>query len=154
MGSWGEIAAAHPEFVKRGRELFDVHKHKTLATLRRDGSPRISGTEVSFVDDDIWFGGMWMSQKAKDLRRDPRFALHGPTIDPSDNWKGDVKIAGRAVEVDDDSVKRRITEGAGLGDFHLFRADISEMVIIGVAGDQLRMQIWKEGKGLTTKSRT
>ncbi|HEX2052489.1 MAG TPA: pyridoxamine 5'-phosphate oxidase family protein [Actinomycetota bacterium] len=156
MASWTGIVEAHPDFAGRGRELFDVHKHKTLATLRRDGSPRISGTEISFVGDDIWFGGMWMSQKARDLRRDARFALHGPTVEPDDKWKGDVKIAGTAEEVEDDEVKRKIAEGSGTGDmrYHLFRADISEMVITSVAGNELQIEVWKQGKGLSVVRRT
>ena len=29
-----------PEFARTVQEVFDGHLHKTLATLRRDGSPR------------------------------------------------------------------------------------------------------------------
>lgn len=151
MASWAEIAAAHPEFAGRARELFDVHKHKTLASLRRDGSPRISGTEVSFVGDDLWFGSMLRSRKALDLLRDPRFALHGPTVDPGDDWKGDVKISGRATEVDDASVKATINEGIEGGDpgeYHLFRADIAEMVVTAVEAGYLKIEVWREGRGL------
>ena len=39
----------HPEFAARVRELFDAHRHKFLATLQSDGSPRISGIEMHFV---------------------------------------------------------------------------------------------------------
>lgn len=155
MASWAEIAAEHPDFARRAKELFDVHKHKTLATLRRDGSPRISGTEMSFVAEDVWFGGMWKSKKALDLRRDPRFALHGPTVDPSADWKGDVKLSGRATEVDDDAVKRRINE-AGEGDpgpYHLFRADIDELVITSVQENELVIEVWRDGGGLQTHKR-
>lgn len=155
MASWGEIAGAHPEFARRAKELFDVHKHKTLATVRRDGSPRISGSEISFVGEDVWFGGMWKSKKALDLRRDPRFAIHGPTVDPSGDWKADVKMSGKAEEVDDDAVKRKINE-AGEGDpgkYHLFRADIDELVITGVQGSKLVIEVWREGKGLRTHKR-
>jgi hypothetical protein len=48
VASWGEFAAAQPEFAKRVRARFTARKHYTLATLRQDGAPRISGTEVSF----------------------------------------------------------------------------------------------------------
>ena len=40
MASWAEIEAAAPELAARARERFDAFRHKTLATLRRDGSPR------------------------------------------------------------------------------------------------------------------
>ncbi|MEX0791283.1 MAG: pyridoxamine 5'-phosphate oxidase family protein [Actinomycetota bacterium] len=155
MASWSEIETAHPDFAGRATELFEVHKHKTLATLRRDGAPRISGTEMSFVDGDIWFGGMPNSRKALDLRRDPRFALHGPTVDPSDNWKGDVKISGRAVEVDDEAMRRKVAGAEGPpGDFHLFRADITEVVVTAVEGSYLKIDAWREGVGLRSFKRT
>ena len=36
--------------------------------------------------------------KARDLQRDPRYALHSGSEDP-DGWTGDAKIAGVAEEV-------------------------------------------------------
>ena len=155
MASWSEITTEEPEFAERARKLFDVHKHKTLATIRRDGSPRISGTEIAFVENDIWFGGMPNSRKALDLRREPRFALHGPTVDPSNDWQGDVKLAGRVEEVDDEDLKRKIAgPGGAPGDFHLFRADITEVVVTAVEGNYLKIDLWQEGKGLRSFKRT
>jgi hypothetical protein len=34
--------------AERARAILDRHVHKTIATLRLDGSPRISGTEIIF----------------------------------------------------------------------------------------------------------
>ena len=76
MASWSEFAAAAPELAERVQERFDAHKHKTMATLRSDGSPRISGTETQFPDGELWIGSMWKAVKALDLQRDPRFAIH------------------------------------------------------------------------------
>jgi hypothetical protein len=102
MASWNEFASAEPEFSRRVLEIFETQKHMTLATLRRDGSPRISGTEAHVVDGDLVLGMMAGSLKARDLSRDSRPALHSPTFDPPDNdptaWSGDAKIAGVAVE--------------------------------------------------------
>ena len=53
MASWREIEAEAPELTRLARELFDAHVHKTLATLRRDGSHRISGIEVEISDGDL-----------------------------------------------------------------------------------------------------
>jgi hypothetical protein len=84
MPSWREVEAEVPELAARARRFLDAHVHKTLATLRRDGSPRISGTEVDFADGELWLGSMWRSLKALDLQRDPRFALHsGSTESPA-----------------------------------------------------------------------
>src|ERR1700746_1988195 len=101
MAAWKDVEHAEPEFAERARRLFDAGRHKTIATLRADGSPRISGIECEFVDGDLRFGSMTGARKGADLHRDPRFALHGPTFHPEEGkeaaWPGEAKIAGRAV---------------------------------------------------------
>src|ERR671911_3239504 len=93
MASWSEFEAAAPELAEKVRERLDAHVHKTLATVRRDGSPRISGTETRLVDGELWIGSMWQGRKALDLQRDPRFAVHSGSHDPS-GWRGDPQMAG------------------------------------------------------------
>ena len=86
MASWHEVEAEAPELAARARERFDANKHKTLATLRRDGSPRISGTEIQFADGEVWFGSMWEAVKALDLRRDPPPAPTTCSVRTSRSW--------------------------------------------------------------------
>jgi len=147
MVSWKEIEAAEPEFAASVRAVFEKSKHKTIATLRADGAPRISGIEANFDDGDgeLTFGSMPGSRKGADLARDPRLALHSPSVDaPEDSpasWRGDAKIAGRAVYT------HELTGGQpGQG----FRVDIDEVVRIGIneEGDQLVIEVWRPGKGL------
>jgi hypothetical protein len=99
------------------------------------------------------------SRKALDLRRDPRLALHSASVDPPDDpttWSGDAKLAGRAVEVDDPALLRRLAgagEEADGGDAeraHLFRVDITELVHtrVGDPADHLVIDLWREGQGL------
>ncbi|GAA3133843.1 pyridoxamine 5'-phosphate oxidase family protein [Planomonospora alba] len=152
MASWQEIEKEVPEFADRVRALMDAHRHKTMATLRKDGSPRISGTEAQFKDGQLWLGSMPGAVKAMDLRRDPRVALHSASVDPDDAdpaaWPGDAKLAGRAVEVTDPQV----LEGFGLPEQegHLFRIDVSEVVrtFVHADGEHLVVQMWHEGRGL------
>jgi hypothetical protein len=98
MATWAEFEAAAPEFASRVRALMASRKHLTMATLRRDGSPRISGTEVEFTGAQMQIGSMPGAVKALDLRRDPRVAIHGPTDDPPvgepGDWKGEAKVVG------------------------------------------------------------
>ena len=143
--------AAEPEFAVRVRRLFDVRKHKTLATLRRDGSPRISGIEAEFADGELWLGMMPGSLKAADLRRDPRLALHSPTQDPPkedpEAWPGEAKLAGRAVEVADLQQPDRPS--------HRFRVDVTEVVLtrVGEPPDHLVIESWHQGRGLQRRKR-
>src|SRR5919107_3338200 len=101
MTAWRDVVQAEPEFAQRVRELFDAHTHKTIATLRADGAPRISGIEATFDDGELAFGSMPSSRKGTDLRRDPRFALHSATVDPVEGseakWPGEAKVSGRAL---------------------------------------------------------
>ena len=113
MPSWSEFEAAAPELAAGVRRRLDAHTHKTLATVRGDGSPRISGTESRFVDGELWIGSMWDARKARDLRRDPRFALHSGSDDPPD-WDGDAKLAGIAEEITDPERVREINGAAAV----------------------------------------
>ena len=103
MTAWQDVERLEPEFAQRVRGLFDAHRHKTIATVRADGAPRISGIEAAFEDGELVFGSMPNARKGADLRRDPRFALHSATVDPADGaeaqWPGEAKISGRAVLV-------------------------------------------------------
>jgi hypothetical protein len=154
MASFGDIRRDAPELAARARRVFDAHKHKTIATLRGDGSPRISGTEADFTDDELMFGSMPGSRKSTDLLRDPRFALHSATVDP-ELTDGDAKVSGRALLVtghDFEAYVRRRAESnepVPEGSFDLFRADITDVVVvrIGDPADHLVIESWREGRG-------
>jgi Pyridoxamine 5'-phosphate oxidase len=158
MASWNEVESSAPELAARVRTAFDAHRHKLLATLRQDGSPRISGIEASFRDGELWLGMMPGSRKALDLRRDPRLAVHSASADPPDDptgWPGDAKLAGRAVEVDDPGLLRELGAGDDAAGAHLFRVDITELVHtrVGDPADHLVIDLWQEGKGLRRMQR-
>jgi Pyridoxamine 5'-phosphate oxidase len=156
MAGWQEVAESAPEFAGRVREVMDAHKHKTIATLRLDGSPRISGIEADFVGDDLWFGSMPGALKARDLRRDARFALHSASVAPDDDpsaWPGDAKFSGRAIEVTDHAeveamLRTRGLDVARFADSHFFKADVHEVVLTRVDGDHLRIELWRPDQGV------
>jgi hypothetical protein len=145
MTTWQDFESAAPEFAQSVRSLFDAHRHKTIATLRADGSPRISGIEAVFENGELVFGSMPNARKGADLRRDPRFALHGATIDPIDGseaqWPGEVKISGRAIDAGS------LTAGADGDRFH---ADIAEVVHTHLNEDatMLVVEWWTPARGL------
>ena len=106
MASWHEVLSDAPEFAIVVQAVFDAYKHKVLATLRRDGAPRVSGNEARFLDGEVYLGMMLDSVKARDLLRDPRLALHSAPAD-AEMRLGDAKIGGRAVDVTDDEERAR-----------------------------------------------
>jgi pyridoxamine 5'-phosphate oxidase-like protein len=155
MSSWSDFEAAAPELAERVRALLDAHTHKTVATIRADGSPRISATETAFADGELWIGSMWQARKARDLQRDPRFALHGGSDDPPD-WTGDAKLAGVAEEITDPERVREINGGeAPPGPSHLFRLDLNEVSTIGLDDTRkaLVIEVWTPDRGVRTIKR-
>jgi hypothetical protein len=150
MPSWRVIEHAEPEFAGRARSLMEAGRHKTLATLRSDGSPRISGIECEFTDTDLCFGSMPDARKAADLRRDPRFALHGPTFHPEEgkenDWPGEAKVAGRAIPAGP-VAKDDVNDPP---DGEMFIADITEVVITSLNAEATRLVVesWTPGRGL------
>ena len=156
MPTWTEFEAAAPALAATAQELLDAHTHKTLATVRRDGSPRISGTETAFVEGDLWIGSMWQARKAHDLQRDPRFALHSGSDDPP-GWKGDAKLAGVAEEITDPERVREINGAkAPPGPSHLFRLDVREVSVVRLhkSGQAIVIEVWTPDRGVRTIERT
>lgn len=147
MPSWAEFSREAPELAAAVRRCFTRARHATLATVRADGSPRISGSETEWDDGDVLLGSMPGALKALDLRRDPRFALHSPTVDPppddARSWPGEAKLAGRAVEVAE----------AAPGEPHRFRLDLTEVVLTRVAGDRLEITSWHPDRGVEVRFR-
>ena len=155
MPSWSDFAAEAPELAEKVRARLDAHKHKTIATLRRDGSPRISGTETQLEDGELWIGSMWQALKARDLQRDPRYALHSGSDEP-DEWKGDAKLAGIAEEVTDPELVEKLNgEAAASGPSHLFRLDLSEVSLVGLndARNAIVIELWRPGDGVQRMER-
>jgi Pyridoxamine 5'-phosphate oxidase len=156
MAIWTDVEAAAPELAATARQRFEAHGLALLATLRRDGSPRISGIEPLFALGELWLGMMPGSRKAADLQRDPRFALHNATVD-KEVKDGDAKISGAAVVVDDEADFARFLKAFKAatgyapgppGSFVLFKADVREVSMVKPAGDHLDIESWREGRGL------
>ncbi len=143
MPAWKTVEQAEPRFAERVQRLFDSGRHKTIATLRADGSPRISGIECEFTDGDLRFGSMPDSRKGADLKRDPRFALHGPTFHPV---PGEAKITGTAVLAGPITAGEEGSQAVG----DMFIADITEVVITGLNPDATKLVVesWTPERGL------
>jgi len=141
MTTWTEFSTEAPDLSAAIAARFTARKHHVLATLRADGSPRVSGTEVQFTDGVLRIGSMPGARKARDLQRDPRYALHA---NPSDETlaEGDAKVSGTAREV----------TGADR-DAHVFDLDIDEAVLVTVADDLLHIDLWHPGEPVVRTSR-
>ena len=146
MTSWGDFKALEPEMAELVERLFAVRRHKTIATLRDDGSPGISGIECGFDDGNLHFGSMEGARKSADLHRDPRVSLHSPTVDPPEGdeaaWPGEAKISGLAIPAGS-------IEGSDAPPGEIFVVDVTAVVVVHLNEDATKLVVewWTLDRG-------
>jgi hypothetical protein len=92
---WSELEAAQPGLAELGRERLLVPGVVLVATVRPDGTPRLSPVEPFAMDGDLWLSMLWQSAKAADLLRDPRILVHS-VVTGRDGAEGEFKVRGTA----------------------------------------------------------
>ncbi|ROR44659.1 pyridoxamine 5'-phosphate oxidase family protein [Kitasatospora cineracea] len=148
MTTWQEFEQQAPGLAPRIRARFEAYKHHVLATLTKDGSPRVSGTEVDFHGPELYLGSMAGAVKAADLRRDGRCALHANPGPGTDLAGGDAELSLRAVELTDPAEIAGYEAGLPEpppGRYHAFRLELTGAVLTEVAGDHLVISSWHPG---------
>jgi pyridoxamine 5'-phosphate oxidase-like protein len=155
MTSWHELKEQAPRITA----IFERRHAATgnlcmLATLRKDGFPRISPMEPGLFEGELWIGGMPGTTKFFDLARDPRFSLHTATVD-THVGDGDAKVWGTVHDVQDPELHQRYAEDlfARTG-FDLrgqvfkpfYAADITGASAVEVADGHMDVTIWKVGE--------
>ena len=150
--TWADFGAAEPGLASAVQDRFESHRHAVMATLRRDGAPRLSGMETPIRDGHLWLA-MEASRKAEDLRRDARFSIHSAP-DDEDLSLGDARVEGRAVRALPGQVSRfvqghrfPISDPSGLV---LFTAAIDRVVLARVEDRALLVISWTPEGGLKT----
>ena len=151
MATWSEVEHAAPELAARVGALLARGKHKTMATVRRDGSPRLCGIETEFSDGELRLGMMPGSRKLADVQRDPRIALHSPSVDPPEGdpagWPGEARVSG--------TVRPVAHSGEG-PEGSYFSVDVTEVVLTEIApsNDRLLITTWHPGEQVRRIERT
>jgi pyridoxamine 5'-phosphate oxidase-like protein len=122
MVTWKEFAAVEPALADIGRSLLFQFKVGLafLATVRRDGAPRLHPVCPVLSNDRLFVLITATSPKRHDLMQDGRYALQ--TFPQPKPGSDEFSIAGRAVLVDDSAARAEILRDAG----HM--ADASETV--------------------------
>jgi hypothetical protein len=158
MVSWQQFTTEAPDLAARVARRFSAHKHKTMATLRADGSPRLCGTEVEIVAGQLWLGGMTGNRRFVDLRRDPRLAVHSGSDEP-DVWSGDARVIGLGVEITDpaehDAYRAGLETEVPPGPFELFQVDLTEAMVVRLddAKEALIIESWRPGEPVRSVTR-
>jgi hypothetical protein len=164
---WSQFASEAPETETVFTRRLTATGLSLMATLRADGSPRISPLEPLVAEDRLWLGMMPGSTKVADLHRDPRLCLHTATAD-KDVADGDAKLWGEAVVVAaDDEVTRALYASAFQaatghdleampGGFDLFLVALTgaSSLVLGDDKEHLRITSWTPGREETITKRT
>ncbi|AYF75419.1 pyridoxamine 5'-phosphate oxidase family protein [Nocardia yunnanensis] len=159
MTSWTEFVAAAPRVsTVFSRRLAATGNLCLLATLRKDGFPRICPIEPRVFEGQLWVSGMPHTRKFADLARDPRFSLHTATVD-THVGDGDAKVFGTVHDVRDPDLHQRYAEDlyATTG-FDLrgrtfepfYAADLLGASSIEIVDGRTEVTIWKPGRAERT----
>ncbi len=148
--NWGDFARREPELAALGQERLDRHGLVMLATLRKNGFPRISPVEPLFFNGQLYLGMMWQSRKALDLIRDPRCSIHNAVSDRHAS-EGEFKVYGRAMDITNPNERQDYIQAMAekidleFGDqqFHCFVVDIDSVAANTLVGEEFQHQVWK-----------
>jgi hypothetical protein len=143
---WSELESSQPRLAELGRRRVLEPGVALVATIRSDGTPRVSPVEPFVLEGILWLSMLWQSTKAADLMRDPRILVHS-VITNRDGGEGEFKIRGTARTEHDLGVQRRYADAVASslgwspepGRFHLFDVSIGELAFIrydDATGDQ------------------
>ena len=123
-----------------------------VASLRRDGWPRISPVEPVVTDGQLYLGMMPSSMKSLDLRRDGRVLVH-TTVNDKDGKDGETKIYGRAREITDADERERYCQALFAlinwrpdGPFDLYAVDIVSVAWVTFASGAKYASTWSPGR--------
>jgi hypothetical protein len=145
--SWSQLAAESPDLAAKVRARFEAHPHHVIATLRANGSPRVSGTNVELTDEsgaaELRIGSMAGAVKALDLVRDPHYALHSAPLDEQLDG-GDAKVSGVAT----------VIGSPNEDEDHTFVLEIHEASLVEVDGEQLVITSWSPSTGTRIRRRS
>jgi hypothetical protein len=153
---WSDIGDAQPRLARLAQEHLIGPGVVLVATIRRDGTPRLSAVEPYVQAGELWLSMMWQSAKARDLLRDPRILVHS-VITSRDGAGGELKVRGTARAENDPAVQRRYADAVAAslgwnpqpGRFHLFAVNVSQVAFITYDpdgnGDQ-HVAMWPPGR--------
>ena len=111
MKTWSEFDSEDPELALVGKKmLFPVHAYvgfAFLATLRKDGAPRLHPVALVISKNHLYVFIPPTSPKCADLRRDGRYAMQA--FPPPDNKDGEeFYLSGRAECIQDREIRNAI----------------------------------------------
>jgi hypothetical protein len=113
--NWADFEQAAPDLAALGRERIERFGFVFLATIRKDGGPRVNPAEAHFVAGELAHALMPNSVKALDLARDPRAYIHTPILSAATGEPGEFKARAWALPVGDEALRAAIQDAVAAG---------------------------------------
>ena len=149
--SWKSFQEASPELAQLAQERLN-RKIGYLATLKKDGSPRLHPVTPFIGNGMLFIFTEPSSPKIRDLLRDGRYALHcsvgdeGPLIE--------VQVSGEAVNVEDPLVREKAESLAAssvvIESYFLFEFQVERVLVVEY--DRDRKPVVHRWRSLQVKS--
>lgn len=161
VSNFQDVVNAVPDLAARVRTILSSTQNSVLGTLRRDGSPRLSGIDCYIGDGRLCIASAPGTLKGRDLRRDPRMALHSIPWDSrrlqpdaDDPGAADAKISGRAILLTDtetiEAIHRSLAGERAAEPpeaFELFEIDIDSVAVMFPEDGRLVVDQWSATGG-------
>lgn len=109
MATWGEFAKAEPEMAKVLRKSLDWIPITYLATVRRDGAPRLHPICPIIGSGRMFVAVSETSPKRYDLKNDGRYAMHSLPDKRDDEFY----MTGRVRMIEDAATRDLVAASAG-----------------------------------------
>ena len=109
MAAWAQFAAAAPAIAALGLKQFEKFHIAYLATVRKDGAPRVHPVSPIIADGRLFVATAPTSPKRLDQVRDGRYVIHAL---PGKN-DAEFLIRGRSRRVRDEATQAAVTDAAG-----------------------------------------
>jgi pyridoxamine 5'-phosphate oxidase-like protein len=142
--TWKSLEDAQPELARFGAERLN-DKVAYLATVRKDGSPRVHPMTPIIEQGHLFVFMEPASPKGKDLQRDGRYAIHCSVTDTSGE-SGEFIITGHAHLVEDAELRALAVRSAGYSPaerYILFEFDVENASSTTYPADAPMRQFWK-----------
>ena len=154
---WSSVEDEAPGVAQAVRACFDARRMKCLATMRRNGWPRLSETSgVLLAEGQLWLA-LIHSAKARDLHADARVGIHCGS--PSDEWRTSARVTGWArpatPELRDRLYAARPELASRGSSIELMTVAATEVVITGPDPEsgQIAIEWWNAATGTGRSTR-
>jgi hypothetical protein len=143
--SWQQLTDDKPELAAFGAERLLDSEVAYLATVRKDGSPRVHPVTPIIGDGRLFVFMEPTSPKGHDLRRNGRYAMHCQVAD-SEGGKGEFFLSGRAQLVEEAAARETAVRAASydVADrYILFELDVDQALGTTYSSDGPVRQRWQ-----------